>query len=141
MTSPYASKTRFTHLLLAYVTMLLVFGVLDGVWLGVVANQWYFGSLSGLLRDPFITWPWLVFYIGYCAAGLYLAGLPARQNLARAFLNGAVVGATAYGAYNLTNYSIVADWPLPITLIDWTWGTVATALVSTSGALAIKLKD
>ena len=111
------------------------------MWLGVVANQWYFGSLSGLLRDPFIAWPWLVFYIGYCAAGLYLAVLPARQNLAKAFLNGAVVGATAYGAYNLTNYSIVADWPLPITLIDWTWGTVATALVSTSGALAIKLKD
>ena len=64
MTSPYASKTSLTQLLLAYVTMLLVFGVLDGVWLGVVANQWYFGSLSGLLRDPFITWPWLVFYIG-----------------------------------------------------------------------------
>ena len=141
MTSTHASKIRVTQLLLAYVTMLLTFGILDGVWLGVVANQWYFGSLSGLLRDGFITWPWLVFYIGYCAAGLYLAVLPARQSVAKAFLNGAVVGATAYGAYNLTNYSIVADWPLAITLIDWTWGTVATALVSASGTLALKLKD
>ncbi len=130
--------------LLTYVIMLITFGFLDAVWLGVIANQWYFGSLSGLLREPFITWPWLVFYLAYCAAALYLAVLPSVTNgkvqLSQALLKGAVVGATAYGTYNLTNYAIVADWPLTITLIDWAWGTSATALVSLSGALTLKRK-
>ncbi|GGF63444.1 membrane protein [Alteromonas lipolytica] len=120
--------------------MLLTFGILDGIWLGAIANQWYFGSLSSLLREQFITWPWLVFYLAYCAATLYLAVVPASGHWQQAAVKGAVLGATAYGAYNLTNYSIVANWPLPITLIDWSWGTLATAVVSTSGALALKLK-
>lgn len=120
--------------------MLLAFGVLDSIWLGVIANQWYFSSLSGLLRESFITWPWLVFYLAYCAATLYLAVVPAKGDTAQALLKGAVLGATAYGAYNLTNYSIVSDWPLGITLIDWTWGTVATAMISATGALGLKLK-
>lgn len=141
MSSTSPSSTSPWQLLLAYFAMLLTFGVLDGIWLGVVANQWYFGGLSAVLRDQFITWPWLVFYLGYCMAGLYLAVIPANSSLLKAFFRGAVVGATAYGTYNLTNYSIVANWPLPITLIDWTWGTVATALVSVSGALVLKLKQ
>ncbi|MDC8829268.1 DUF2177 family protein [Alteromonas gilva] len=129
-------------ILLTYLTMLLVFGLLDAVWLGVVANEWYFGGLSALLREQFITWPWMVFYLTYCGAALYLAVLPSRVGssvkLSQALLKGAVVGATAYGTYNLTNYSIVADWPLTITLIDWAWGTSATAVVCLIGALTLK---
>ncbi|NVK55790.1 MAG: DUF2177 family protein [Alteromonadaceae bacterium] len=131
--------------LITYIIMLIAFGLLDSVWLGAVANQWYFGSLSGVLREQFITWPWLVFYLAYCAAALYLAVLPSITNgkvqVSQALLKGAIVGATAYGTYNLTNYSIVADWPLNITLIDWAWGTSATALVCLSGALTLKLRQ
>ena len=140
MTAQTQPTVRLPVLLLAYAVMLVTFGILDAIWLGVIANQWYFGSLATVLREQFVTWPWVVFYLAYSAAALYLAVVPAGSRVAQAFLKGAVVGATAYGAYNLTNYSIVANWPLPITLIDWAWGTLATALVSASGSLAIKLK-
>ena len=140
MTSINKNTQGFTHLLLTYLAMLLTFGILDGIWLGMIANTWYFSGLSSLLREQFITWPWLVFYLAYSAATLYLAVIPAQGNLVHAFTKGAILGATAYGAYNLTNYSIINGWPLPITLIDWLWGTVATALISVSGALVIKLK-
>ena len=59
--------------LMAYGVMLLTFAVLDGIWLGLVAKNLYTYSLSGLLRDQFIVWPWVLFYLGYCGAILYLA--------------------------------------------------------------------
>ncbi|MFS1701417.1 DUF2177 family protein [Aestuariibacter sp. GS-14] len=127
--------------LLAYGVMLLTFAILDGVWLGVVAKNLYAYSLSGLLRSDLIVWPWIIFYLGYCGAILYLAVIPSRRYRLTAFVRGAVLGAAAYGAYNLTCYSIIADWPIPITLIDWMWGTTATALVSISGAMTFRYTD
>lgn len=127
--------------LLAYGVMLLTFAILDGVWLGLVAKNLYAYSLSGILRENFIVWPWAIFYLGYCGAILYLAVIPSQSYRLSAFVRGAVLGAAAYGAYNLTCYSIVADWPIPITLIDWMWGTTATALVSISGAMTFRLTD
>lgn len=140
MTAQSPAIIRSSGLIMAYVVMLVTFGILDAVWLGMIADQWYFDSLAPVMREQFVIWPWIIFYLAYSAAALYLAVVPAGASVVQAFLKGAVVGATAYGAYNLTNYSIVANWPLPITLIDWAWGTLATAVVSASGSLAIKLK-
>jgi uncharacterized membrane protein len=44
---------------------------------------------------------------------------------------GALYGLVVYGTYDLTNYSLVKDWPLTITLVDMAWGTFACATVST----------
>ncbi|MFT7217828.1 MAG: putative membrane protein [Paraglaciecola sp.] len=30
----------------------------------------------------------------------------------------------------MTNYAILADWPLTISIKDWVWGTVVTGLSS-----------
>ncbi|GGW91224.1 DUF2177 family protein [Alteromonas halophila] len=124
--------------LIAYITVLLLFAVLDGIWLGIIAMPWYQDAFAGLLREPFITWPWMVFYLAYCLIVVVLAVCPGRHtSVLSALGRGAMLGAAAYGTYNLTGYSIIAGWPLNMTLVDLAWGTVATALLSTAGRAMI----
>lgn len=134
-------KTKFASLALAYLAILITFGVLDGLWLGVIAMPLYTEYFAELLRAQFITWPWIVFYLLYCLSVVFLAVNPTRQKpWGAAFGYGFVLGATAYGTYNLTAYSIVAGWPLTMTLVDWAWGSIATAILAAVGAGVARLK-
>ena len=48
---------------------------------------------------------------------------------------GFVLGAAAYGTYNLTNYALVVNWPLSIMIKDWLWGAVLTSSCTMLGGL------
>ena len=61
-------KTKFSTLALAYLAVLIAFGVLDGIWLGVIAMPMYVEHFDGILREQFISWPWIVFYLLYIFA-------------------------------------------------------------------------
>ncbi len=115
----------------AYLTVLLLFAALDSLWLGVIARDWYMQAFAAILREPFITWPWITFYLGYSAIVVALAVCPGRNgSVSGSLLRGALLGCAAYGTYNLTGYSIIAKWPLSMMWIDWLWGTIATALLA-----------
>lgn len=120
---------------MAYIGSLLGFLLLDAIWLGLVAKNSYIQAMQGLMREDVHVWPWVVFYSLYCMAIVYLVVLPCKDSAsARPVLAaGAVLGAAAYGAYNMTNYALLAGWPLGISLQDWAWGTVVTSLSSYCG--------
>lgn len=120
---------------MAYIGSLLGFLLLDAIWLGLVAKNSYIQAMQGLMREDVHVWPWVVFYSLYCMAIVYLVVLPCKDSgSARPVLAaGAVLGAAAYGAYNMTNYALLAGWPLGISLQDWAWGTVVTSLSSYCG--------
>lgn len=125
---------------MGYLSVLLAFAFLDGIWLGVVAMPWYQEAFSTLLREEFVTLPWVLFYLGYGAAVMYLAVVPnLTKSLEKSVLAGCVLGATAYGTYNLTGYSIIAGWPLKMSLIDWGWGTLATGLLAMVGSMVSRV--
>lgn len=115
---------------MTYLSILLSLLILDGMWLGWVAKDSYQLAMGHIMRDKVIIWPWIVFYLLYPLAILILA--VNVQSLAQSrfqFLcRGAVLGLTAYGTYNLTNYALVVDWPLFITIKDWLWGAVLTSI-------------
>lgn len=121
--------------LLTYLSIIVTYLILDGIWLGVVAKDSYVSSIGKIMREEFIIWPWVVFYSFYSFAILYLIILPNMPSASwkTIALSGAVMGAAAYGAYNLTCYGILKDWPLSITLKDWAWGTFITAAASLAG--------
>ncbi|QCZ95043.1 DUF2177 family protein [Salinimonas iocasae] len=134
-------KTKFSTLALAYLAVLIAFGVLDGIWLGVIAMPMYVEHFDGILREQFISWPWIVFYLLYCLSVVIVAVKPTlNRTVGAAAISGFVLGATAYGTYNLTAYSIVADWPLNMTLIDWLWGSVATCILAATGSIVARLR-
>ncbi len=123
----------------AYGAILITFLIADAIWLGVVSKDAYQNAIGNLMRDSFIKWPFLAFYIIYSFVILYLAVLP-NGNAAwtSAAIAGAVLGLGAYGTYNLTCYGVLEGWPLDITIKDLVWGTFATALSATSGWFAFR---
>ena len=66
---------------------------------------------------------------------LWLVVLPALAagDLRQALICGALLGFAAYGTYDLTNWSIMKDWPWFLSVSDWAWGTFLTTVTATAG--------
>jgi uncharacterized membrane protein len=54
---------------------------------------------------------------------------------------GAILGLTAYGTFDLTNLAIIQGWTLAVTLVDITWGMIASALASLAGYQVARLSS
>jgi uncharacterized membrane protein len=52
------------------------------------------------------------------------------SSLRSAIMRGAFFGLLTYGAYDLTNHATVVNWPVIVTVVDMTWGSFLTAVVS-----------
>lgn len=120
-----------------YLFTLLVFLVVDLVWLGVVARGIYREQLRDLL-SPQVNWTAaLLFYLLYIGGLLFFAVRPALEagSLGQAFLLGAVFGLITYATYDLTNLATLRGWPVLITVVDIAWGVVLGTLVSGSSCL------
>jgi uncharacterized membrane protein len=137
-------------LLISLSTTILCFGVMDAIWLGVIADEIYKQEMQGMLRLEYPVWPWLSFYLIYALSITVLAVQPSFNNLANARLEtsnaiivvafrGFILGLAAYGAYNLTNYAILANWSLKIALIDWAWGCFITTCSAISAAMVLSV--
>ncbi len=117
----------------AYVAVLVAMAVLDALWLGVIAKDLYRREMGSLMADSIRVLPAAMFYLLYPLALVYLALWNAPSGPVEAIVRSAVLGLAAYGAYDLTNMSVVRGWPVGLSLIDWTWGGVITALAGGAG--------
>jgi uncharacterized membrane protein len=108
---------------------------LDYIWLGIFASNLYKKELGGFLRlsgdamQPII-WAALLVYIAI-PAGIMLFALPrvSQDNLVGSSLIwGAVYGLVVYTIYDMTNYSLLRDWSLRMSLIDICWGMFLNAV-------------
>ena len=55
-----------------------------------------------------------------------------------ALVSGAILGAVAYGTYDMTNLATLKDWSIAVSGVDMAWGTVLTALAATAGYVATR---
>jgi len=118
-----------------YVAILFCLLFLDAIWLGLIAKDSYQQAMGHIMRETPLIWPWVAFYLLYPLAILVLA-VKVQQPIQSHYLfvwRGFVLGAAAYGAYNLTNMSLLADWPIHITVKDWLWGSFLTATAAWVG--------
>ncbi|UST86430.1 DUF2177 family protein [Pseudomonas siliginis] len=123
--------------LIAYVSTLLTFLLLDGIWLGLLMAPTYRELLGSLMLDKPLLLPAAVFYCLYVIGCMVFVVLPALS-WQRAAKLGALLGLVAYGTYDLTNWATLRDWSVQVSLMDWAWGTVATAVACTVGYLVAK---
>jgi len=120
----------FKNILFMYLLTLLVFFLIDMVWLGVVAKNFYRRYLGDLL-SPKVNWPAaILFYLLFIAGLLLFVVEPAQGHALQALWKGAFFGLIAYATYDLTNLATLKNWPLPVTVVDLVWGTVLGAAVS-----------
>jgi uncharacterized membrane protein len=123
--------------LIAYVSTLLTFLLLDGIWLGLLMAPTYRELLGSLMLDKPLLFPAAVFYGLYVIGCVVFVVLPALS-WQRAAKLGALLGLVAYGTYDLTNWATLRGWSAQVSLLDWAWGTVATAVACTVGYLVAK---
>ncbi|TVQ55922.1 MAG: DUF2177 family protein [Rhodobacteraceae bacterium] len=123
-------------MLYAYLAALGAFIVVDAVFLTLVMRPIFESHIGGMLRaSP----DWLaaaVFYLAYTAGVLWFAIMPgvAAGSVMKAAGTGVLLGAMAYGAYELTNMATLNNWSWRMVAADTAWGAFLTGLVAFVGA-------
>lgn len=121
----------------AYVGMIVLMFVVDLVWLSVIAKPIYQQGIGHLMAlEPNLIYAGL-FYLVYVLGLLWFAIKPNRllPGIKRAFVAGATVGGLVYASYDLTNLSLLKDWPLGLSLMDISWGTVLSGITASLGKI------
>ena len=124
-------RLTLTEFGLAYLATLVALAVLDGVWLGWLARDFYKREIGDLLAESVRLGPAALFYLLYPLGLTYLALQPPPPTAIEAALRCAVVGLVAYGTYDLTNLATLRGWSMRISFADMAWGTFASALAGT----------
>lgn len=112
---------------LAYVAALVVLGVLDGLWLGWVAKDFYAQHMAGHRAESIRLVPAALFYFAYPVGLVALALAPLPESMTVAVLRAGLLGLTAYGVYDLTNLATLRDWSARMAAVDAIWGAAASA--------------
>ena len=53
------------------------------------------------------------------------------------FRSGLSFGFFVYASYDLTNLALLKDWPLKLSLLDITWGTLLSGVSAVAGKLVL----
>ncbi|HWS48969.1 MAG TPA: DUF2177 family protein [Candidatus Methanoperedens sp.] len=115
-----------------YFLTLTVFLAIDGLWLTLIAKNFYAKHLGYLMSKTPNLAAAGIFYLIYIVAMLAFVLVPAieKKSLMQAITMGALFGFSAYATYDLTNLATIKDWPLLITIVDLIWGATLSALVA-----------
>ncbi|QCB47098.1 DUF2177 family protein [Hydrogenophaga sp. PAMC20947] len=111
-----------------YLAALLAVGVLDGLWLGVIARSFYQAEMAPVAAENFKLIPAALFYVLYPVGVLSLALTPAVSGWTEALGRSALLGLVVYGVYDLTNMATLKTWSLKLALVDATWGAFVTGM-------------
>ncbi len=129
----------------SFLISLVSFIVLDFLWLGFVVKKFNTEQLKdlGRFKDGDIQVLYTPAFIVYVlmAVGITFFVLPKLtddSSWLSVFLGGALMGLIVYGVYDMTNLSIIKDYPIPFALADIAWGTFVFGVVT---AIAWKLSS
>ena len=124
--------TNLSFYLKLYALTVPVFFVIDLIWLGLVAKNFYRNNLKSII-SPEVNWAAaVIFYLVYISGIIFFAVRPAvnKNSLAEAILLGGLFGFFTYATYDLTNMATIKEWPLKVVVVDILWGTCLCVLVA-----------
>lgn len=115
-----------------YLVSFGVFLLIDGIWLTVVAKNFYAKYLGFIMSKTPNLAAAGIFYLIYILGMVVLVITPALQkgSLMTAILTGALFGLCGYATYDLTNLATIKDWPVLVTVVDLIWGTFLSGAVA-----------
>lgn len=120
-----------------YIVALILFLVIDALWLGVIAKNMYRTYLGYIMGDV-VWWAVIAFYLLFIIGLEYFCIVPALKagSVLQALYAGALFGLITYATYDLTNQATIKGWPVLVTFVDLLWGAFIGATVS---ALTVKI--
>jgi uncharacterized membrane protein len=115
-----------------YMITLIIFFLIDIVWLSFVSNDLYHDKIGYLMKVDINWTAAILFYLLFIAGMIFFVINPAlaKGSWKFALLAGGFFGMVAYATYDMTNLATLKDWPLSITVLDILWGTVLCGLTS-----------
>ncbi len=125
------------QLAILYATTAFIFLAADAVMLRTVMKPLFTRHLGDAVLDDPRLGAAVVFYLFYVAGLIWFVSRPAliADAPAQALLNGALLGAIAYGTYEFTSYAVMRDWSLQQVMVDGLWGTVLTGVSAWAGVV------
>lgn len=126
------------NIAITYLTVLVVFTVIDFLWLGLIALDFYKREIGPLMLEKPRLEVAALFY-ALCAAGITILAVQPALNAGewhKAMLLGALFGLCAYGTYDLTNLATLQRWSFRLVIVDMAWGTFLTSIAALAGYLA-----
>ncbi len=119
----------------SYIATAVVFLVIDGAWLSIMAGRLYRPILGDIMLKKLRPMPAILFYLIYLSGILVFAIHPAIESGVWwvAAERGAMLGFFCYATYDLTNQATLRNWSPLITIVDLAWGTLVTAAASATG--------
>lgn len=121
--------------IIAYFATLAVFLVVDLLWLGVFAKNFYANQLGDLMTENVRWGGAILFYTAYIAGILIFASVHGLSggSLFKVAIYGALFGFFCYATYDMTNLATLKGWPVKMVVVDIIWGTVLTAICAIGG--------
>ena len=97
-----------------------IFVLIDAIWIGGIANNFYKDQIGRLLADTPRFFPAVVFYLIYLWALLYFVIEPAYLKYSWSWLlkHAAAFGLVMYATYDLTNAATLKKWPAKLVAVD-----------------------
>jgi len=121
-----------TKLIAGYMIFALVFAIIDLIWLGFVANNFYRNQLGPLMAENVNMGAAIAFYLLYVLGAMIFVVAPAFEagSALRALAYGALFGFFCYMTYDLTNLAVFKGFPAIVAYVDIAWGATVTAVCS-----------
>ncbi len=120
------------HKILLFLLSWAIFFVVDMFWIRVIMGSFYRTHMQTFFRFNMHNshqilglFVWFLLVLGI----MYFV-LPVATNLSAALLGGFIFGLVVYGVYDLTNYVVINNWSLTLTLVDLLWGCVVNSFMS-----------
>ena len=115
-----------------YALTVPIFFIIDILWLGVIAREFYRRNLDFIFSDQVNWTAAIAFYLMYIAGIIFFAVRPAISSgsWGQAIFLGALFGFFTYATYDLTNLATIKNWPLVIVVVDILWGVCLCATVA-----------
>ena len=123
-----------------YAITAIVFFGLDFFGLKYLIRPVFLRHIGDLLVEGYRAGPAIVFYLFYIGGVVWFVSMPALRegSASQALVNGAVLGALAYGTYEFTNYATLKAWHWEMVAVDLAWGTALTAVAAAAGVALVR---
>ena len=119
--------------LILFVAGALITAGLDVIWIGNLFAGLYKRELAGIGRitgGEFKPHPIGIIVYFLMSLGTLLFVLPKAATYGQAALYGALFGLIIGGVYDLTNYSMLAQWSARVVIVNMCWVIISCTLTS-----------
>ncbi|KYG67389.1 hypothetical protein AZI86_10375 [Bdellovibrio bacteriovorus] len=110
--------------------------IIDYIWLGFIAKDYYirsYGDLARTVNGEFKPQIWaavIVYFLLALGVTQFVIPLTTEASFLGTFLKGAFLGLIIYGVYDMTAMAVLRDWPLGNSIVDMIWGSFLCGTVT-----------